>query len=411
MNTSPRCFISYSWDDDAHKDWVKDLAEKLRLDGVTSILDRWHAVPGDQLPAFMEKEIRESDYVLIICSQNYKVKSDNRTGGVGYEGDIITAEIFVNKQIRKFIPILRKGSWRDAAPSYLLGKYYIDLSNDNHFSKNYEDLLLTLYKKREAPPAVGSPPSNLLKEYAQRQKQIDRLQWVNFEAGNFPVLSDSNANRQGLLRQIRNTLIDVFKDAYISFASFLFLKHHTEGDTNLTSYVLIGHQREFIHACQENHRNEMVRMITLKMSENWDKAKEELKSEYIEREKVYSSWQLIHDVHFFTEPSALLIEYDPKLKRIKFSTDLEKQTDPGLYDHECQVTSEAIRYTCAMLQTPHANIGDIGHQLGNLPLLKLTTDFIDRKQISLTSFRCQLENPENWDYVNRDLQGKFSGYD
>ena len=51
---SPKAFISYSWDDDAHSQWVKDFATRLRGDGVDVTLDRWHAVPGDQLPAFME---------------------------------------------------------------------------------------------------------------------------------------------------------------------------------------------------------------------------------------------------------------------------------------------------------------------------------------------------------------------
>ena len=98
--------ISYSWDDDGHKTWVATLASKLREDGVTTILDQWHAVPGDQLPEFMEKQIRESDYVLIICTPNYRLKSDGRKGGVGYEGDIMTAEVQTKRNHRKFIPIL-----------------------------------------------------------------------------------------------------------------------------------------------------------------------------------------------------------------------------------------------------------------------------------------------------------------
>jgi TIR domain len=43
---APKTFISYSWDDDAHKEWVKQLATRLRADGVDVTLDRWHAAPG-----------------------------------------------------------------------------------------------------------------------------------------------------------------------------------------------------------------------------------------------------------------------------------------------------------------------------------------------------------------------------
>jgi hypothetical protein len=47
-----------SWDSDAHKDWVRNLASQLRADGIESILDQWHLVPGDQLSQFMETEVR-----------------------------------------------------------------------------------------------------------------------------------------------------------------------------------------------------------------------------------------------------------------------------------------------------------------------------------------------------------------
>lgn len=107
--TIPKAFISYSWDDEAHKEWVAELAATLRGDGVETILDQWHAVPGDQLPSFMEREIRENEYVLIICTPNYRLKSDERKGGVGYEGDIMTAEVHTLGNHRKFIPVLARG--------------------------------------------------------------------------------------------------------------------------------------------------------------------------------------------------------------------------------------------------------------------------------------------------------------
>jgi SEFIR domain len=30
----PKVFITYSWDDDAHREWVKRLAIRLRADGI-----------------------------------------------------------------------------------------------------------------------------------------------------------------------------------------------------------------------------------------------------------------------------------------------------------------------------------------------------------------------------------------
>jgi hypothetical protein len=102
----------------------------------------------------MEKEIRENDYVLIICTPNYRLKTDERKGGVGYEGDIMTAEVHTMGNHRKFIPILASGSWQESAPSWLKGKYYIDLSNPGRRERGYSDLTATLLGTRAAPPPV-----------------------------------------------------------------------------------------------------------------------------------------------------------------------------------------------------------------------------------------------------------------
>ena len=44
---SPTALISYSWDSPENQRWVEELARRLRGDGVTIILDRWHLKPGD----------------------------------------------------------------------------------------------------------------------------------------------------------------------------------------------------------------------------------------------------------------------------------------------------------------------------------------------------------------------------
>ncbi len=108
---TPSAFISYSWDDDAHKEWVRALAERLRADGVDVTLDRWTTVPGDQLTAFMERAIRENQFVIVICTPRYKSRLDRREGGVGYEGDIMTAEVMTRQNNPKFIPVFRSGTW------------------------------------------------------------------------------------------------------------------------------------------------------------------------------------------------------------------------------------------------------------------------------------------------------------
>ncbi len=148
-------FISYSWDSDDHKAWVRALGERLRADGVEADLDQWAAVPGDQLPQFMERAIANHSFVLIVCTPRYKAKSEAREGGVGYEGDIITGELLQSRNHRKFIPVLRFGDWSASAPSWLAGKYFIDLRDGDRYEAQYEDLLSTLHGSRPTAPPVG----------------------------------------------------------------------------------------------------------------------------------------------------------------------------------------------------------------------------------------------------------------
>lgn len=160
-----KVFISYSWEDSEHQEWVKKFASDLRNIGIESRLDKWHLEAGDRLPLFMEQEIRENDFILIVCTPKYKEKSDKREGGVGYEGDIITSELFNIGNHKKYIPILRKGSWIESAPTSLASKYYFDLSNDVD-SKQYKDMFFDLCAyildiKEDIPPVAKVPVEKL----------------------------------------------------------------------------------------------------------------------------------------------------------------------------------------------------------------------------------------------------------
>ena len=170
MPTHPTAFVSYSWDDDAHKGWVRELAARLRSDAVDVRLDQWHSVPGNQLPHFMESEIRRNDFVIIACTPKYKVKSDTRTGGVGYEGDIMTAEVFTNQNHLKFIPVLARGAWEEAAPTWLLGTHYIDL-REPRYEVGYRDLLETLLRMRPEAPPLGPLPAGYRSPSTRNQSQ------------------------------------------------------------------------------------------------------------------------------------------------------------------------------------------------------------------------------------------------
>jgi hypothetical protein len=89
-----KCFISYSWDPDPHKDWVRGLAEQLEKNGVETLLDQWDVRLGADLPLYMETSVREADFALLVCTPAFAQKANAGRGGVGYEKSIVTGEIF-----------------------------------------------------------------------------------------------------------------------------------------------------------------------------------------------------------------------------------------------------------------------------------------------------------------------------
>ena len=114
--------------------WVETFAKELADASIDVRLEPF----GGQMAAFMEREVREADFVILICTPRYREKMNTRAGGVGYEGDVFAGEVLAHAKHEKFIPVLKEGSWVDAAPSALLGKFYCDLSSKGTYSKNFE---------------------------------------------------------------------------------------------------------------------------------------------------------------------------------------------------------------------------------------------------------------------------------
>lgn len=159
MSENPTVFVSYSHDSRKHEQWVLELSTKLRNNGVDVILDQWDLSPGDDLTRFMEVGIRDFDRVIVICTDNYVKKANDREGGVGYEVQIVSAQLVENLGIDKFIPIIRQASGKKKLPTCLGARVYIDFTDERQFDKKLNELLHKLY---EVPilekPSLGKSP-------------------------------------------------------------------------------------------------------------------------------------------------------------------------------------------------------------------------------------------------------------
>jgi len=246
----PTAFISYSWESPEHKTWVKNLAARLRSDGIETILDQWNLKLGDQLTEFMERSIRENDYVLVICTPKYKIKSDNRTGGVGYEGDIITSEIFSYRNNKKFIPIHREGEWKEAAPISFLGKYYVDFKGNPYPEDSYRDLLATIQNKGTSiPPIINKSPTIQPKAAATKIKDATvnvyediRIEGIIVDKVSIPRMDGSRGSALYMIpfklsRKPSSTWVEYFIDSWDNPSSYTSM--HRPGIARIESMSII----------------------------------------------------------------------------------------------------------------------------------------------------------------------------
>jgi WD40 repeat protein len=108
----PKVLISYSHDSPEHEKRVLTFTERLRGDGIDCTIDQHVVVPEEGWPLWMENQIQNSNFVLMICTETYcrRVVGQEESGkglGVRWEGRLIYHSIYgAEMRNTKFIPVL-----------------------------------------------------------------------------------------------------------------------------------------------------------------------------------------------------------------------------------------------------------------------------------------------------------------
>ena len=202
----PKVFVSYSHKEPEHDHWAVDLASDLRRNGVDATLDVWDLTGGQDKAYFMESQIRDSNFVILVCTPLYAKKSNIPKGGVGYEKNIISAEMLQASDLRpKFIPILREGTYENALPTYLGSKYAIDFRNPEDREQAIDELLRVIYRQPhpDKPPLGPTPSEKIVQGNSEASTEAKRIyieqdidSWVSEALGRFDYLRADRLNVQ-----------------------------------------------------------------------------------------------------------------------------------------------------------------------------------------------------------------------
>ena len=155
----PKVFISYSHDSDEHKDQVLELSDRLRDEGIDCIIDQYEEFsPDEGWPRWTEKQIREADFVLMVCTETFcrRLMGEETPGkgrGARWEGNTIYQLLYNAGTLNnKFIPVLLENGKPEHIPTPLQGTKYYSLSIE------YEQLYRKLTNQPSTPKnELGRP--------------------------------------------------------------------------------------------------------------------------------------------------------------------------------------------------------------------------------------------------------------
>lgn len=207
----PHVFITYSWGSEFHQGKVLNLATELARSCHVE-LDQWSLSRGENTNAFMERIVNDPRVtkVVVICDRNYAEKSRAGKGGVGTETTIMSGEVYEQMKSRhrqddaapiKFIPVVFEfdAEGRPYMPVMFSGAMYVDMSTEETFTANLEDLLRDLWGRprltRPEPveiPAFMTGPEVSLPSTSGRWRQLQS----KLEQGN---VTQAEAALQGFL--------------------------------------------------------------------------------------------------------------------------------------------------------------------------------------------------------------------
>ena len=163
MPKTPTVFISYSHDSEIRLGQVLALSDRLRADGVDCHIDQYETSPPQGWPRWCDKQVREADFVLVVCTKIYlhrfRGEEESGKGLGGTWKDIITQELYNTQASNtKFLPIIFAAEDCAFIPAPLQGATHYRLL------EQYDDL----YRRLTNQPITTKPPLGMMRPMPPR---------------------------------------------------------------------------------------------------------------------------------------------------------------------------------------------------------------------------------------------------
>ncbi len=205
-------FISYSHDSEAHRDKALALSERLRDDGINTILDQYvNGSPEQGWPRWMLDQLDAATFVLVVCTETYyrRFRGHEAPGkgkGVDWEGALITQELYdARSRTLKFVPVFLSDAAPDWVPEPLRSISYYTLTSETAYQSLYDFLLGQAAvaprpvgkikpkpRRKGAPLSFGEPPAQANPSPAKVEAREPNQTAQDFYQRALRYLSDEN---------------------------------------------------------------------------------------------------------------------------------------------------------------------------------------------------------------------------
>lgn len=182
-----RVFISYSQDSATHSERVLDLSNRLRADGVDCHIDQYETHPPKGWLLWMEAQVEEADFVLVVCTEEYTKKSrENKKSGAKFESILILQDLYDADMLNeKFIPVLFDDSDKKHILKWLRPYNHYQVGRE----AGYEQLRRRLLDDPEVvKPPLGTPVKKGPKPLVRPSQTMPRA------AGQMPMIASDPSN-------------------------------------------------------------------------------------------------------------------------------------------------------------------------------------------------------------------------
>lgn len=214
MPPTPRIFISYSHDSTEHRAFVLACSNRLRADGLDCHIDQYvNGFPPEGWQRWMENQIEQADFVLMVCTpvylQRYRGLDEDGGRGVTFEGVVISQHLYdAYYRNTKFVPVIPEAGDYEHVPvplraynTYTLPAQYDGLYR--YLSGQPEHVAPELGGIRVMPTAqvasLSAEPSEVIPDWAQHNGRdefgrfaeiavddvLQRMRWIEAAESGF----------------------------------------------------------------------------------------------------------------------------------------------------------------------------------------------------------------------------------